>query len=82
MYFLLQAMHLKELMKLKALHDKASEFFASLQWKKQSFELLSHDEKIFSIIKNMEQMLDEVGQGSLSFFRISLCFLCVFVFVT
>ncbi|XP_072029575.1 uncharacterized protein [Amphiura filiformis] len=54
-----QAMHLKELMKLKTLHDKASEFFASLQWKKQSFELLTHDEKIFSIVKNMEQMLEE-----------------------
>ena len=54
-------MHMKELMKLRALHDKASEFFASLQWKKESFELLSHDEKIYSIVKNMEQMLEEVG---------------------
>ena len=55
-------MHMKELMKLRALHDKATEFFASLQWKKESFELLSHDEKIYSIVKNMEQMLEEVGE--------------------
>ena len=52
---------MKELMKLKTLHDKASEFFSSLTWKKQSFELLAHDEKIYSIIKNMEQMLEEVS---------------------
>ena len=58
-------MHMKELMKLRALHDKATEFFASLQWKKESFELLSHDEKIYSIVKNMEQMLEEVGETGL-----------------
>lgn len=60
MFLLKQAMHLKELMKLKTLHDKASEFFASLQWKKQSFELMTQEEKIHSIVKNMDQILDEV----------------------
>ncbi|XP_013420010.1 uncharacterized protein LOC106180548 [Lingula anatina] len=47
-------------MKLKYFHDKTTTNFMHLMQKKENFSLMSQEEKIRSVAKNLEQLIDEV----------------------
>ncbi|ESO87118.1 hypothetical protein LOTGIDRAFT_229277 [Lottia gigantea] len=53
------ALHVKELKKLKDFHDRASTSFVHLMQKKENFNGMTQIEKIRSISKNLEQLIDE-----------------------
>ncbi|XP_055954606.1 uncharacterized protein LOC126812091 [Patella vulgata] len=54
------ALHVKELKKLKDFHDRASTSFAHLMQKKENFGNMTQSEKIRSVSKNLEQLIDEI----------------------
>ncbi|XP_046382195.1 uncharacterized protein LOC124153093 [Haliotis rufescens] len=54
------ALHMKELKKLKNFHDRTSASFTHLMQKKENFGMMTHGEKVRSVSKNLEQVIDEV----------------------
>ncbi|KAL8579419.1 hypothetical protein ACOMHN_026784 [Nucella lapillus] len=54
------ALHLRELKKLKKFHDKTTASFVHLMHRKQSFCQLSEADKVRSISKYLEQLVDEL----------------------
>ncbi|XP_064635771.1 uncharacterized protein LOC135492948 isoform X2 [Lineus longissimus] len=54
------ALHVRELIKLKHFHEKTTDTVVSLMLKKESFGTMTHEEKVRSVAKNIEQLCDEV----------------------
>ncbi|KAL5019275.1 hypothetical protein ScPMuIL_004997 [Solemya velum] len=54
------ALHVRELKKLKSVHDRTTASFMHLMQKKENFALMTEGEKIRSVCKNLEQLIDEV----------------------
>ncbi|XP_033108022.1 uncharacterized protein LOC117109732 [Anneissia japonica] len=54
-----KAIHAKELLKMESVQDRASEYFKTLKVRKPRYEGLEDDQKKHSIIKKMEQIIEE-----------------------
>ncbi|XP_014665386.1 PREDICTED: uncharacterized protein LOC106807533 [Priapulus caudatus] len=54
------ALHMRELMKLRSFHERVTTLVMSLLQRKENFSLMSHDQKVRSVAKNLEQLIDEV----------------------
>ncbi|KAK7507206.1 hypothetical protein BaRGS_00001141 [Batillaria attramentaria] len=54
------ALHMRELKKLKRFHDKTTASFAHLMHRKQSFCQMSEADKVRAISKYLEQLVDEL----------------------
>lgn len=56
------AMHMKELTKLRTAHERMTELFQSMMWRQEAFECLPDGDKAFSVGKNIEQLVEEFPQ--------------------
>ncbi|KAJ8037564.1 ARM REPEAT PROTEIN INTERACTING WITH ABF2 [Holothuria leucospilota] len=54
------AMHVEELLKLRSMQGKVSEVLLILQHRKELYEALPEEEKVYALMKLMEQMLEEI----------------------
>lgn len=55
-------MHVEELLKLRSMQNKLSEVLLTLQHRKELYEALPQEEKVYALMKLMEQLLEEVGE--------------------
>ncbi|XP_071813633.1 uncharacterized protein [Apostichopus japonicus] len=54
------AMHVEELLKLRSMQNKLSEVLLTLQHRKELYEALPQEEKVYALMKLMEQLLEEI----------------------
>ncbi|ELU06536.1 hypothetical protein CAPTEDRAFT_219008 [Capitella teleta] len=54
------ALHTRELIKLKRFHERTTKSFHNLMRKKENFCLMTQEEKVRSVSKNLEHLMDEV----------------------
>lgn len=46
---------------LKLAHERMCELFQSMLWRQEGFDCLSEADKMFSVNKNIEQVVEEVS---------------------
>nr|XP_006812477.1 PREDICTED: uncharacterized protein LOC100370394 [Saccoglossus kowalevskii] len=56
------ALHMKELVKLRKFHERTTTEFMNLLHKRDNFALLTQNEKVISVVRNMEQIIEEFPQ--------------------
>ncbi|XP_077980159.1 uncharacterized protein LOC144435438 [Glandiceps talaboti] len=56
------ALHMKELVKLRKFHERTTTEFMNLLHKRENFGLLTQNEKVISVVRNMEQIMEEFPQ--------------------
>ncbi|XP_041473514.1 uncharacterized protein LOC121422492 [Lytechinus variegatus] len=58
-YIVVSAMFKKEMAQLKLAHERMCELFQSMLWRQEGFDCLSEADKMFSVNKNIEQIVEE-----------------------
>ncbi|XP_070579796.1 uncharacterized protein [Ptychodera flava] len=56
------ALHMKELVKLRKFHERTTREFMNLLHKRENFEVMTQNEKVVSVVRNMEQIMEEFPQ--------------------
>eukprot|EP00057_Strongylocentrotus_purpuratus_P003462 XP_003726708.1 PREDICTED: uncharacterized protein LOC100892203 isoform X1 [Strongylocentrotus purpuratus] len=58
-FIVVNAMFRKEMAQLKLAHERMCELFQSMLWRQEGFDCLSEADKMFSVNKNIEQVVEE-----------------------